>query len=288
MATITSDLVQQLRAKTGAGMMECKRALETAGGDVEQAIKILREKGAASAAKRAGNATQNGLVTFYLKDKTAVLLEVNCETDFVERTPGFQSLLSDLGKLAAEASPAWASPKEAPQSRIEDAQISIKENITFRRFTRYDRQGAGVFGIYIHPSGDAGKVGVLLELGATSDKAASSEDVKTLARSLAMQVAAAMPKWVRREDVPAGIVEQEKAIGREQAKRDNKPEKIWDKIVEGKLNQFYQQFCLLEQPYVRDPGGKTLVKTVVEQASAAAGEPLTVRRFVRYKVGEEE
>lgn len=291
MAVITSDIVQKLRSTTGAGMMDCKRALESSGGDFDKAIKLLREQGAASAAKRAGRTTADGLITSYVapSGKTAVLLELNCETDFVARTDPFQALLTDLAKRAAEASPAWASPESAPQDMIRDAAAKLGENITLRpnRFRRFDKEGAGIFAVYIHPSGNFGKVGVLLELGADKDSALG-EDAKALARDLAMQAAATSPRWVRKEDVPADILEQEQAIAREQAKRENKPEKIWDKIAQGKLQQFCQQFCLLEQPFVKDAGGKMPVRDVVAQASQKAGGTLVPRRFVRFKVGEEE
>jgi elongation factor Ts len=278
---ISSELVRKLRETTGAGMMECKRALESTGGDMEKAIKVLREKGAASAAKRAGRATAEGLVTSQIAadGKTAVLLDLNCETDFVARTDDFTALLKELVQGAADGK--WKTPAEAPQQRIQDMIAKLGENITLRRFVRWDLQQPGVFAVYIHPSGGTGKVGVLLELSG-ADGAEAAE----LARNLAMQVAAASPRWVRREDVPAETVESEKAIGREQAKRENKPEKIWDKIAEGKLTQFVQQFCLLEQIYVRD--GKTQVKAVLDEASKKFGKPLSVRRFARYKVGEEE
>jgi len=281
MPEISSELVRKLRETTGAGMMECKRALEASGGDMDKAVKLLREKGAASAAKRAGRATAEGLVTSQISadGKTAVLLDLNCETDFVARTDDFLNLLKELVQGAAEGK--FKTPAEAPQQRLQGMIAKLGENISLRRFVRWDLQQPGSFAVYIHPSGGTGKVGVLLELSG-----AEGAEAAELARNIAMQVAAASPRWVRKEDIPAETVESEKAIGREQAKRDNKPEKIWDKIAEGKLTQFTQQFCLLEQVYVRD--GKTQVKAVLDEASKKFGKPVTVRRFARYKVGEEE
>ena len=281
MSEIPSELVRKLREITGAGMMECKKALEATGADMEKAIKVLREKGAASAAKRAGRATAEGLVTSHVSadGKTAVILELNCETDFVARTDDFMALLKELVQGAAEGK--FKTPAEAPQQRIQDMIAKLGENITLRRFVRWDLQQPGVFAVYIHPSGGTGKAGALVELNG-----AEGQEATELARNIAMQVVAQSPRWVRKEDIPAETVESEKAIGREQAKRENKPEKIWDKIAEGKLTQFTQQFCLLEQIYVRD--GKTQVKAVLEEASKKAGKPLSVRRFARYKVGEEE
>ncbi len=148
MPVITSDLVNKLRSKTGAGIMDCKRALETAAGDMDKAVTILREQGAASAAKRAGKAAADGLVTSFLdpSGKTAVLLELNCETDFVARTDDFQNLLAELAQAAAQASPAWKSPEDAPQARIKDLAAKLGENIMLRpnRFRRFDREAPGI------------------------------------------------------------------------------------------------------------------------------------------------
>lgn len=297
MADISSEMVAKLRATTGAGLMDCKRALTQTSGDVDKAIQILREQGAASAAKRAGRVAADGLVSSHIDPtgKTAVLMELNCETDFVARTDDFQKLLSDLLVEAAKAAPAWRSPEDAPSARVRDLAAKLGENVQLRagRFARFDRQSPGIFAVYIHPSGHFGKVGVLLELGVAGDGAAAlaTEEAKTLARDLAMQVAAATPRWVRKEDVPSDTLENEKKIAVEQAKRENKPEKIWDKIAQGKTQQFYQQFCLMEQVFVKPVEGSAkppLVGQVVEAVSKKLGFTLVPRRFVRLKVGEEE
>src|SRR5690349_19099338 len=171
MPTISSDQVQQLRSKTGAGMMECKRALEAANGDMEQAIKVLREKGAASAAKRAGRTTGDGLVSFHVDDKSAVILELNCETDFVARTDDFMNLLNELVKGAAAGG--WKTPAEAPQARIQEVIAKLGENINLRRVAHFVRAKNAVFSVYIHPTGNTGKIGVLVELEAASESAAN-------------------------------------------------------------------------------------------------------------------
>ena len=297
MADISSEMVAKLRGTTGAGLMDCKRALTQTAGDVDKAIQILREQGAASAAKRAGRVAADGLVSSFVDPtgKTAVLMELNCETDFVARTDDFQKLLTDLMTEAAKASPAWRSPDDGPQARVRDLAAKLGENIQLRpgRFARFDRQSPGIFAVYIHPSGNYGKVGVLLELGVAGDGGAAlaTDDAKALARDLAMQVAAAMPRWVRKDDVPADTLESEKKIAVEQAKRENKPEKIWDKIAQGKTQQFYQQFCLMEQVFVKPVEGSAkppLVGQVVESVSKKLGVTLVPRRFVRLKVGEED
>lgn len=296
MAEISSELVGKLRGKTGAGLMDCKRALTQTNGDFEKAVVVLREQGAASAAKRAGRVTGDGLVTSYVDPtgKSAVLIELNCETDFVARTDDFQNFLTDLAKSAAQANPPWKSTADAPQDRIQEAAIKLKENVQLRpgRFARFDRVAPGIFAIYIHPSGNFGKVGVLLELGVAGDGAAAleKEEAKALAKDLAMQVAAVSPRFVRKEDVSADVIEQEAAIAKEQARRENKPEKIWDKIAQGKVQQYYGQFCLMEQDFVKPvEGSKTLkVAQVVDLVSKKVGATLIPRRFIRLKVGEEE
>jgi elongation factor Ts len=198
MATITADQVKQLRDKTGAGMMDCKTALAESGGEFDKAVEYLRKKGLASAAKRAGRATRDGMIGHYIHmgGKVGVLVEVNCETDFVARTEQFQ----------------------------------------------------------------------------------------TLAKELAMHIAAADPKYVKREDIPADVLEKEREIYRAQFAGQNKPAHVIEKIVEGKLESFYSQACLLDQPSVRDPN--VTVKQMITAAAAKTGENVTVSRFARFKLGE--
>lgn len=296
MAEISSEMVAKLRAKTGAGLMDCKRALTQTAGDFDQAVVVLREQGSASAAKRAGRVTGDGLVTSFVdpSGKSAVLMELNCETDFVARTDDFQGFLTELARGAAQANPPWKSAADAPQARVQDMAAKLKENVQLRqgRFARYDRVAPGIFAVYIHPSGNFGKVGVLLELGVAGGGAAAleKEEAKSLARDLAMQVAASSPRFVRKEDVASDVIEQETKIAQEQARRENKPEKIWDKIVQGKIQQYYGQFCLMEQPFVKPVEGTKAptVGQVVDLVSKKVGATLIPRRFIRLKVGEED
>lgn len=296
MAEISSEMVAKLRAKTGAGLMDCKRALTQTSGDFDKAVVVLREQGSASAAKRSGRVTGDGLVTSFVdpSGKTAVLMELNCETDFVARTDDFKNFLTELATGAAQANPPWKSVEDAPQARVQEMAAKLKENVQLRsgRFARYDRVAPGIFSVYIHPSGNFGKVGVLLELGVAGDGAAAleKEEAKALARDLAMQVAASSPRFVRKEDVSSDVIEQESKIAQEQARRENKPEKIWDKIVQGKVQQYYGQFCLMEQPFVKPVEGtkSPTVGQVVDLVSKKVGAPLIPRRFIRLKVGEED
>jgi len=296
MADITSELVASLRSKTGAGLMDCKRALTQSGGDVEKAIQILREQGAASAAKRADRVTGDGVVTTAMDPtgKSAVLLELNCETDFVARTDDFKNFATEMATAVATASPAWKTHQDVPTARFTEMAAKLGENIQLRpgRFVRFDRQAPGLYAVYIHPSGTHGKVGVLLELGVAGDGAVAleKEETKILARDLAMQVAAQSPRYVRKEDVPEEVLEKERKIAQEQARRENKPEKIWDKIIEGKVNQFCLQFCLMEQTFVKPVEGQkeVTVAQLVDMVSKKVGVTLIPRRFARLKVGEEE
>lgn len=287
MPTITSDLVAQLRAKTGAGLMDCKRALTSTEGDFEKAIQILREQGAASAAKRSGRATASGLVQSFIdpSGKTAVLLELNCETDFVARTDDFRQLLNELLQKTATSSPAWTTPADAPAARLQEVAAKLGENIALKHLARFDKQKPGVFVAYIHPS-ESVKVGALVEVGTATDNGASAPATAELAKVLAMQIAANGARWVRPEDIPADVKEKEMAIGREKAKNEGKPEKIWDKIAEGNLKKFFKDFCLVEQDDNLNP--KATIAQRVADTAKTIGEAVEVRRFARFKVGEED
>ena len=195
------DLIQKLIATSGAGVLECKKALESCNNDIDKALQYLREKGMTQALKKSGRETKNGLISSYIHpgNRIGVLLEVNCETDFVARTDEFKNLVKELG----------------------------------------------------------------------------------------LQIAAAAPMWISKEDVPKEVLDREREIYRRQAQQEGKPEKVIEKIVEGKLEKFYAQTCLLEQPYIRDPQGKEKVKNIIQQTIAKTGENIVVKRFVRFQLGEE-
>jgi elongation factor Ts len=283
---ITADMVKTLREKTGAGMMECKAALTEAGGDMEQAIDILRKRGLAHAARKAGRATGEGLVGSHLSadQHTGVLVEVNCESDFVARTEDFQRLISDIAEDIAKAgdgvSQEWLNDPAGPvQPRVAAAIAKLGENMGVGRFVRFS--GRGIVGLYIHLGG---KLGVLVEFADVPPDAVRHEAFQTLLKEIAMQVAAASPQFVRREDVPAEVIEREKDIYRAQLEGQKKPANVLDKIIEGKLGAFYQQVVLPDQPSIREP--KMSVAQVIAAAAKAAGADLRVTRFARLKVGE--
>jgi elongation factor Ts len=286
--SVDASRVKELRDRTGAGMMDCKRALAESNGDLDRAIALLREKGLASASKKAGRVAAEGLVsTFTSADATrAVIAELNCETDFVAKTPEFGKLLQTVGDalLGADGIPAEGDGAAVATLRLpggktlgeqlNEAVASIGENINLRRYTRIVTKD-GRIGGYVHAGG---KIGVLVEMAGAG--AAHGE----LLKSLAMQIAAAMPRCVRRSEVSAEELASEREIFRTQAMTSGKPANVVERIVDGKVEKFYREVCLLEQEYVRDP--QLTIEKLLGAEAKASGAKLDVRRFVRYQLGE--
>lgn len=267
--SISAKDVKELREKTGCGMMDCKKALTEAGGDIEKAAEILREKGLASAVKKAGRIAAEGVVAAYKEGNVAVLLEVNCETDFVAKTEQFKSLVNDIAKIIVKEAPAdvdalMAAPCEAGtvEDMMKNAVATIGENMKIRRFARVE----GFTDTYIHLGG---KIGVLVQTDVEPDAAAIHD--------VAMQIAAARPTYISKEDVDANEIAHEKEILRAQALNEGKPEKIVDKMVEGRIQKYYKEVCLLEQPFVKDDD-MSVAKMI--------GGRFQVQKFVRYEMGE--
>ena len=267
--SISAKDVKELREKTGCGMMDCKKALTEAGGDLEKAAEILREKGLASAVKKAGRIAAEGVVAAYKEGDVAVLLEVNCETDFVAKTEQFKSLVNDIAKIIVKEAPAdvdalMAAPCEAGtvEDMMKNAVATIGENMKIRRFARVE----GFTDTYIHLGG---KIGVLVQTDVEPDAAAIHD--------VAMQIAAARPTYISKEDVDANEIAHEKEILRAQALNEGKPEKIVDKMVEGRIQKYYKEVCLLEQPFVKDDD-MSVAKMI--------GGRFQVLKFVRYEMGE--
>ncbi|HYH04782.1 MAG TPA: translation elongation factor Ts [Bacillota bacterium] len=291
MAEITAASVKELRERTGAGMMDCKKALAETNGDLDKAIEYLREKGLAAAAKKAGRIAAEGLVSAFITDdkKVGVLVEVNCETDFVAKNPDFQQFTNDVARLIAAKAP--ADNEALAQLPLADGKTvaetitglisTIGENMTLRRFARFELTGNGIVDFYIHMGG---KIGVLLECGFAKAETAVNAEVLTFVKDLAMQVAAAKPDYVNREQVPATILEQEKAIYKAQAMNEGKPEAIAEKIMVGRLDKFYKEVCLLEQVFIKD-NDKTITK-LIQEINAKFGENMTIARFARFEKGE--
>jgi elongation factor Ts len=286
MATIAATDVKKLRDQTGAGMMDCKTALEEAGGNFEEATTILRKKGLASAAKKAGRATSEGLIGHLVSAdrSTGILVEVNCESDFVARTDAFQDLVRDvlaaIDRAGDAATESWLKDPNGPvYLRVAEGIGKLGENMAVPRFVRY--AGHGYIGQYIHMGG---KIGVQVEFGGVPPALTAREEFATLVKEMAMQIAAASPAYVSRSAVPADILEKERAIYRAQMEGSGKPAAVIDKIIEGKLGSYYQQVVLPDQASIRDP--KMTVADVLAGATKALGVPVTVNRFARLKVGE--
>lgn len=276
------ELITKLREMTGAGIKDCNNALKEANNNIEEAVKILREKGIASAVKRADRSANQGVVVAKLSDdkKQGVLVELNCETDFVARTDKFKELADSLATFVMKTlSQDNISEQKFDDSRtvqevIKEAIGTIGENIVLKRTAKYTTTGE--VASYIHMNNS---LGVLVNFEAPADVLAS-DDFKTLAKEIAMQIAAVNPLYVTRDQVPADKIEEEKAIYVKQLQEEGKPADIIEKIVPGKLSKFYSQICLIEQPYMREE--KESIKNVIEKVS----KDIVVKEFVRFKIGE--
>ncbi|MGM0499830.1 MAG: translation elongation factor Ts [Bacillota bacterium] len=277
---VTMKDIKELRSRTGAGVLDCKKALNEVDGDVEAAVEFLREKGMAAAAKKAGRVAAEGLVSLNISDdrKKGVLVEVNSETDFVAKNDQFQNLVADISdhlmqtdaeEVEAVENEKWFKDESQTVNDVIKAAIaSIGENINLRRFKRVETDGY-LFG-YIHMGG---KIGVLVEYANEFDEA----KVKT-AKDIAMHIAAINPEFLDRDSVDSTSIEKEKKIYREQMLNEGKPEHILDQIIEGKINKYYTQVCLLEQPFVRDDD-----QTVAE---ILEDNDMEVKQFTRFEIGE--
>lgn len=286
MANITAKMVAELRAKTGAGMMDCKKALNETDGNIEEAVDYLRKKGLSAAAKKSGRVAAEGMVVAAGAGSRGVLVEVNAETDFVAKNEGFQAFSAGVAAAVLESGAADVEAlkgvdfPETGRSVAEELthQIAtIGENMNLRRFARFEA-ASGAVASYIH---SGGKIGVLVELATAN---AGDERVAALARQLAMHVAAANPQYLSREDVPAEVVEKEKDILRVKAKESGKPDNIIEKMLIGQINKYFGEICLLEQAYVIDPDQK--VGKVVEALAKEVGEDVKLSRFARFQLGE--
>jgi len=292
--TITASQVMKLREATGLGMMTCKKALTEADGDMDKAIDNLRKQGQMTAAKRAGRAAKEGKVCVIIKDSDALVYEVNSETDFVARNNDFLAFAETLGTVLLEQKPADLDSAMAMASSLFDNQTveakimeimgKIGEKISFRRFKLIpvDHSKERAFS-YIHGNG---KIGVIVIITADKSELLDSETLAELGKDLAMQVAASKPVAVNRETVPQEIIDKEKEIYLSQVKSSGKPEKIWDKIVEGKLNKFFKQASLLEQEYIKDTD--MTVTDRIKQVEKENESAVTVSSFVRFELGVEE
>jgi elongation factor Ts len=281
--SISAAMVRDLREKTSAGMLDCKKALEETKGDFEAAVEWLRKKGLSSAAKKADRLASEGMVTAYTSGNTGVLLEVNSETDFVAKNDAFKAFVKDVATLVATKKPAsveaLAEVATSSGAKVGDVLketiAKIGENLVIRRFERYD--GAGLVHTYIH--GD-GKIGVMVELTTNSN----NEAVRTFANDICLHAAAMNPLALSPDQVPTEVVEKEREILKAKALEQGKKPEMLDKIVGGQINKFLAESCLLEQAFVKNPDLK--VKDYMAETGKKVGENFSIKRFTRYELGE--
>lgn len=309
MADITPELVKKLREMTGAGMMDCKRALLATNGDIAEAEIVLRKQGIAGATKKQSRSTKQGVISSFISpdQRLGVLVEVNCESDFVARTEDFQNLTTDIAEHIAHTKPKVTRIEEVTEAEranfkahealyeqqfakdqsttvgdiVKTKIAKLGENIAVSRFAIYEMNGSGVIGSYVHTGA---QIGVLLEVRTKSDAVRTKPEFKTLVRDIAMQVAAIPPMFVSKETVAKDVLEKEREIQRARAREEGKPEKMLDKVVDGRMGKFYEEVCLMEQPFIRE--NTISVGELIRNASATLGDNISVARFTRFKVGE--
>ncbi len=287
---ITASIVKELRDKTNAGMMDCKKVLTETNGDIEASIKLLRERGIAKAGAKADREANEGIITARVNAaaSTGILLEVNCETDFVSKNENFQIFVAAIAdKLAGAnaADHAAALAVSLGESTLEDfvkvKVVELGENLQFRKYVRFDAAPGGVVASYIHLGG---KVGVLLEVGTSNSAVASQPAFQELIKDLTLHIAACAPKGLSRNDIPEAIVNAEKDIFRVRLIEQGKPENIIENILKGQIAKFFAESCFLEQGFVKDP--EVTITQLLEQKGKELGDTLSVTRFVRFGLGE--
>lgn len=276
MSTISKEDVLSLREKTGAGLIDCKRALAESNGDVEEAISILRKKGVASAAKKAGRDAGEGIIAQAISDdgSKGILVEINCETDFVAKNEDFVQFSAEV------ANELLADPAIDLETRRTEQVAKIGENIRISRFEILEPQGGGLVESYVHTGS---KVAVLISLISEGSESINNESINHMAKDLCMHIAATSPVCVSRENVPEDLVAKEKEIAMAQA--EGKPPQAIEKIVQGKLEKYFSTSCLLEQPFVKNPD--QTVRELVDLVCKESGLSLKVDRFIRFQVGED-
>jgi len=278
MAEITAAMVAKLREMSGAGMMDCKKALTETGGAVEAAMTLLRKKGAATAAVKSAREAREGVIAQYIAPggKLGVLVEVNSESDFVARNEMFREFCDDAAKRLA------TNPGVNLEPEREAIVAKIRENIKIARHSRMEVNGNGLIAAYIHTGA---KVGVLVEVGAGKESTVTSDDFKQLVKDITLQIAAGHPYAVSRDEVPADVVAKEREIAAQSDRLKGKPPQALEKIIQGMLEKFYQTYCLVDQGFVKK-NSEVSVKEHVAQVAKQLGDEITIRRFVRFQVGE--
>ena len=286
---VTAGMVKELREMTGVGMVECKNALVEADGNIEKAVELLREKGLAAAAKKAGRVASEGLVHAIITDdnKVGVVVEVNSETDFVAKNQEFRSFVENVALQVVSTSSKdvesllndkWVENDATTVKDVLTQKISvIGENLNIRRFEKFEKLNSGKLVSYIH---GGGRVSVLVELSCEKE----CDQLTEVGKNICMQIAAMSPKFVSRENVPQDFIDKEREILTQQALNEGKPENIVSKMVEGRIDKELKNFCLTEQEYVKD--GDLTVKKYLESVGKEVGADVKIERFVRFETGE--
>ena len=278
MAEITAAMVGKLREMTNAGLMDCKKALSETTGDIEAAVDLLRKKGVATAGKKAGREAKEGVIAQYIQPggRLGLIVEVNCETDFVAKNETFRAFCDEVAKRLAN------NPNEDLESFRVEQVAKIGENIKISRHSRLEVAGNGLVAAYIHTGA---KVGVLVEVGAGKEATTSNETFRELVRDITLQIAAANPIAVSREQVDPNVLKKEREIAETSDAVKGKPEQAVAKIVEGKLEKYLQTICLVDQGFVKK-NSEITVREHVAQIGKQIGDEVSIRRFIRYQVGE--
>ncbi len=277
MATITASQVKELRDATNVSMMECKRALQETDGDMDAAMKVLRERGMAVAQKRAAKAANQGIIAASATDdgQTMAMVEVNCETDFVARNDDFKAFVDSVADKALETDDSLA---EVLNDVLIEKIAAIGENLKLRRNVRYQLDGSGKLASYIHMGG---KVGVLIEVGCEKDSTVTTPTFDELVKDLTLHIAAAAPPYLTSDEIPQDVIAEERAIFAKQV--EGKPENIVDKIVDGKIKKFFAETCLIDQGFVKEP--KQSISELLDEKGKELGDSFTIKRFTRYQLG---
>ena len=287
---ITASIVKELRDKTSAPMMDCKKVLTETNGDIEASIKLLRERGIMKSAKMSDRAATEGVITARVNAcaTSGLLLELNCETDFVSKNESFQAFVGSLADTLAESSAADLDAALTIQNGEQSIEDTVKakvgevgENLQFRKYVRFDAASGGVVASYIHLGG---KVGVLIEVGTTKPESRNSDSFKELIKDLTLHIAACAPKGLSREDIPQSVVDNELDIFRVRLEAEGKPANIIENILKGQIGKFFAESCFLEQGFVKDSDIK--ISALLEAKAKELGDTFTVTRFVRFGLGE--
>jgi elongation factor Ts len=284
---VNAQDVKSLREKTGAGIMDCKKALIESNGDFDKAVKFLKEKGLAEAKKRSGREAREGsiAVSYAAERNSVVMAEINCETDFVARTDNFKDFVQNtVDEVLKHEVENVDNLPSAISERVKEAAATFGENILLRRIARFDvsERGKSVLYSYIHLNG---KVGVIVEYTMADGGSIGNEDVQELMKNVSLQIASMDPVSLTQNDFPEELIEEQKGIFMQQARESGKPEKILEKIVMGRMKKYFAESCLLEQKYVKD--SNLTVGEYMKVVSDRIGAPVTVKRFARFKLGEE-